>query len=195
VISSSLHDTPAPEVAPQESRSTALPDFATVYEQQFSFVWRVARRLGVPDAALDDVCQDVFVIVHKRLGEFEGRSSIRTWVYGILHNVVLMWRRTSRRKDPERSEIDPELIVDPANSPHELASGAQAARIAHAMLATLGDEKRTIFVLVELEGLSVPEAAEATGTNLNTAYARLRAARADFAAAVVRFQARERGRT
>ena len=175
--------------------SAAPPDFATVYEQQFAFVWRVARRLGVPDAALDDVCQDVFVVVHKRLGEFEGRSSIRTWVYGILHNVVLTWRRTSRRKDPERSELDPELIVDPANNPQELASGAEAARIAHAMLATLADDKRTIFVLVELEGLTVPEAAEATATNLNTAYARLRAARADFAAAVARFQARERGRT
>ena len=193
--SSALIDTPAPEVAPQESIAAAPPDFATIYEQQFSFVWRVARRLGVPDASLDDVCQDVFVVVHRRLAEFEGRSSIRTWVYGILHNVVLTWRRASRRKDPERSEIDPELIVDGAQNPQELASGAQAARIAHAMLATLAADKRTIFVLVELEGLSVPEAAEATATNLNTAYARLRAARADFAAAVARFQARERGRT
>jgi RNA polymerase sigma-70 factor (ECF subfamily) len=184
----------SPPPAPAEEPRRPL-DFAAVYEQHFAFVWRVARRLGVPEAALDDVCQDVFVIVHRRLGEFEGRSSLKTWVYGILHNVVLTWRRTSRRKDPARAEIDPDLLLDTANGPHEAASGAQAARIAHAMLATLGDEKRTIFVLVELEGMSVPEAAEATGANLNTAYARLRAARAEFAAAVARFQARERGRT
>ncbi|MBN9162669.1 MAG: RNA polymerase sigma factor, partial [Myxococcales bacterium] len=65
----------------------------------------------------------------------------------------------------------------------------------HALLAQLGDDKRAVFILVELEGMSVPEAAEAVQTNLNTAYARLRAARAEFAAAVARFQARERRRT
>ena len=167
-------------------------DFQQVYEELFPFVWRVARRLGVPDAALDDVCQDVFVVVHKRLPEFEGRSSLKTWVYGILHNVVLMRRRTTKRKDAHHADVDPELLLDGSTDPHEAASGAQAARIAHALLAQLGDDKRTMLVLVELEGLTVPEAAEATQINLNTAYARLRAARAEFAAAVNRFHAKQR---
>lgn len=187
--SSSLQ-TPLPEVVPAH-----VPlDFGAVYDEHFAFVWRVARRLGVPEAALDDVCQEVFVVVHKRLGAFEGRSSVRTWVYGILHNVVLTWRRTSRRRDPERAEIDPDLLFTTDGGPDELAIGAQGARIAHAMLATLTDDRRTMFVLVELEGMTVPEAADATGSNLNTAYARLRAARSDFAAAVARFHAREGGR-
>jgi RNA polymerase sigma-70 factor (ECF subfamily) len=167
-------------------------DFLAVYEELFPFVWRVARRRGVPEAELDDVCQDVFVIVHKRLAEFEGRSSLKTWVYGILNNVVLTRHRTSTRRDPNRAEVDPELLIDGSSSPDEAASGAQAAQIAHALLAQLGDDKRAVFILVELEGMSVPEAAEAVQINLNTAYARLRAARADFAAAVARFQARER---
>jgi RNA polymerase sigma-70 factor (ECF subfamily) len=191
-------DTPARErlvTPPVDPATRPALDFLAVYEELFPFVWRVARRRGVPEAALDDVCQDVFVIVHKRLAEFEGRSSLKTWVYGILNNVVLMQHRTTMRRDPNRAEIDPELLVDGASRPDDAASGAQAARIAHDLLAQLGDDKRAVFILVELEGLSVPEAAEAIQINLNTAYARLRSARTDFAAAVARFQARERGRT
>lgn len=185
----------ASHASPAEGVESVPPlDFPTVYEELFPFVWRVARRRGVPDAALDDVCQDVFVVVHKRLAAFEGRSSLKTWVYGILHNVVLTRRRTSARRDPERAEIDPDLLTDPAADPAEAASGAQAARIAQAMLAELADEKRAVFILVELEGMSVPEVAEAVQANVNTVYARLRAARAEFAAAVARFNARERRR-
>lgn len=195
VVPGSVAGSIAASTAPLASVVEAVPppDFLTVYDQLFPAVWRLARRLGVRESSLDDVCQDVFVIVHKRLPAFEGRSSLKTWVYGIVHNVVMTHRRTARRKDPERSAIDPDHVVDAAPDPHDAARGAEAARIAHAMLAELTDEKRTILVLVELEGMSVPEAAEATETNLNTAYARLRAARTEFAAAVSRFQARERG--
>jgi len=170
-------------------------DFTAVYTEHFLFVWKGARRLGVPEAALDDICQDVFFIIYRRLGEFEGRSSLRTWVYAILHHVVMTWRRRSRRKDPHRAETDPDLLAAWGDGPYEAVSAAQAVRIASALLASLGDDRRRLFVLVELEGLSMPEAAAATGTNLNTAYARLRAARTDFAAAVARFHAREHWRT
>lgn len=169
-------------------------DFLVVYEELFPFVWRVARRRGIPESMVADVCQDVFVIVHERLAEFEGRSSLRTWVYGILNNVVLMHHRTAKRRGGEHAELDPERVVDVGPNPADAASGAEAARIAHAMLDALSDEQRAIFVLVELEGMTVPEGAEAEQINLNTAYARLRAARAAFAAAVARFHARERTR-
>lgn len=183
---------PVPGLPPQPSQAPAL-DFLAVYEELFPFVWRVARRRGIPDAMLDDICQDVFVIVHRRLAEFEGRSSVKSWVYGILNNVVLMHHRTTRRA-PGRTEFDPELLVDAGPDPADAASGAQAAKIAQAMLASLSDDQRAIFILVELEGMTVPEAAEAEQLNLNTAYARLRAARAAFSAAVARFQAQERRR-
>jgi RNA polymerase sigma-70 factor (ECF subfamily) len=169
-------------------------DFLAVYEELFPFVWRVARRRGIPEAMLDDVCQDVFVIVHRRLHEFEGRSSLKTWVYGILNNVVLMHHRTTKRRSPEPADLDTELIVDEAPGPADAASDAQAARIAHAMLGLLPEEQRAIFVLVELEGMTVPEAVEAEQININTGYARLRAARAAFAAAVARFHAKQRRR-
>jgi RNA polymerase sigma-70 factor, ECF subfamily len=180
-----------------EPRSGTV-DFDAMYEQYFSFVWRMARRLGVSDDALDDVCQEVFVVVHRRLAEFEGRSSLKTWVFGILHNVVLVHQRSLGRKSPAHRSaaplVDPETLVDGAASPHEQLSNAQAGAIAQRLLDELDEDKRTVLVLVELEEMSVAEVAEALGTNLNTTHARLRAARKQFTQAVTRYRAREQWR-
>lgn len=173
-------------------------DFDTVYDELFPFVWRTARRLGVADSALDDVCQDTFVTIHHRLSEFEGRSAVKTWVFGILRNVVLVHHRTLGRKSPaHRSKsplIDPGTLSAPERSPEEEASTAQRAVLARELLEELDEEKRTVLVLVELEELPVPEVAEAVGVNLNTIYSRLRTARKEFAAAVKRHRAKEQWR-
>lgn len=178
-------------------RAVAHPPrtFDDVYEELFPFVWRNARRLGVPAAALDDVCQEVFVVVHRRLRELDSRASLRPWAYAILRNRALVFRRGQQRKSPEhRSQqalVDPELLTDDRSDPHEALSTAESARIARALLEELDEEKRTVLMLVEIEEMSVPEVAEATEANLNTTYARLRAARAEFAAAAQRFRARD----
>lgn len=185
---------PSPALAPRLETRT----FEQVYDELFPFVWRVARRLGTAESALDDVCQETFLVVHRRLSEFEQRSSLKTWVYGILHHVVQGHKRTQARKSPGHradAAIDLESLAGTARGPDEAASDAQSTRIAHAMLAQLDDDKRSVFVLVELEGLSVPEVADATGLNVNTIYARLRAARSEFSATVARFHAAERRRT
>src|SRR5579859_7717464 len=77
-----------------------LPAFAEVYEDYFSFVWRSARRLGAPEASVDDVVQEAFVVVYRRLSQFEGRSSLKTWLFGIVLNVVRAHRRSLRAKHP-----------------------------------------------------------------------------------------------
>lgn len=173
--------------------------FESVYAELFAFVWRTARRLGVEGSALDDVCQEVFVAVHKGLGEFAGRGSRKTWVFGILQNSVRMHRRTMARKSPAvRSGgklVDAAELGSAENSPYELVSSAQALRMAHEILESLGDEKREVFVLVELEQWSVVDAAEALGVNVNTIAARLRAARKEFAAAAHRIRIRDNWRT
>src|SRR5688572_27133421 len=76
----------------------ALPSFASVYDEYFAFVWRSARRLGVPESHLDDVVQDVFVTVYRRLPDFEGRSQLKTWIFGILRHTISDLRRGQRRK-------------------------------------------------------------------------------------------------
>lgn len=186
--------TPLPE--PPE-RLTDL-SFEAVYAESFAFVWRTARRLGVEASALDDVCQEVFVAVHKGLGDYAGRGSIKTWVFGILQNSVRMHRRTMARKSPAvrstGSVVDVEEVVSVDNSPYELVSSAQALRLAHGILDSLSDEKREVFVLVELEQWSVVDAADALGVNINTISARLRAARNEFAQAAQRIRIRDNWR-
>jgi RNA polymerase sigma-70 factor (ECF subfamily) len=155
-------------------------------------VWRSLRRLGVPDRLLDDAAQDVFIVVHRRLAEFEGRSSLKSWLFGIARRVAHDHRRRVSRK--ERTEELPEMLPDPhAGTPAADAERAQAMRVLHEILATLDDDKREVFVLAELEQMTVPEISEAIGANVNTVYSRLRAARAGFEAAVQRRLARQGG--
>jgi RNA polymerase sigma-70 factor (ECF subfamily) len=185
---------PLPAVSPP---TLAMPpSFAGVYEEHFAFVWRNARRLGIADSHLDDVVQDVFVVVHRKLSEFEGRSSVRTWLFGIVLRTVRDHWRTVRRKagelGPQAGDIDVDTVHEAEErGPHARATQAEAVRRLHALLDTLGQEKREIFVLAELEQLSVVEIAELLEVNLNTAYARLRAARAEFEAALVRQRAND----
>ena len=122
------------------------PTFGQIYEDHFAFVWRNARRLGAPEGDLDDVVQEIFVIASRRLAEFEGRSSVRTWLFGILLNVVRGHRRTIKARHPHTlnadSRADPSLLVDLADGPHELATKAEAARLVDRFLETLDHDKR-----------------------------------------------------
>jgi len=171
------------------SRTIAM-DFTTVYDEHFAFVWRSLRRLGVPDRLLDDAAQDVFIVVHRRLDGFEGRSSIKSWLFGIARRVAHDHRRRVGRK--ERTEELRETTADPRGAtPAHDAERAEAVRVLHEILAGLDDDKREVFVLAELEQMTVPEIAEAIGINLNTAYSRLRAARLAFDAAVQRRRAHQ----
>ena len=173
------------------------PPFEEVYAETFPAVWRMVRRMGVIDSAIDDVVQEVYVTVYRKLGQFEGRCAVKTWVLGILTRVVNNYRRVRRRKGAGHalSSVvgDPDLIADLALDPHEQASRAEAGRLVHQLLDDLDDDKASVFALAELEGMSVPEIALALNTNVNTTYARLRAARRDFERGLRRMQAQRRG--
>ncbi len=183
---------------PSNDVQDAVPPFEVLYERHFAFVWRSARRLGVSEAAVDDVTQEVFLVVHKRLAQFEARSSMKTWLFAILVRVVRNHRRTVARKQPHASRDDEKELVhvreDAARGPHERAEKAEAVRMLHAVLDALDDDKREVFVLAELEQMSAPEIADATGSNVNTVYSRLRAARRDFEEALARHKARDERR-
>lgn len=191
-------EVPPPPAEAAEPAAARLPTFAQVYEDTFDFVWCSARRLGVPDATLDDAVQEVFVIVHRRLAEFEGRSSMKTWLFGIVRNVSRDARRSARRKSPHDAQgalADPDLLTASAEEqPDRIAERTAENRVLHELLDRLDDDKREVFVLAELEQFSVPEIAEAVGCNVNTAYSRLRLARLAFAESAARYRARERER-
>lgn len=174
------------------SASVERPSFANVYDEHFEFVWRSARRLGVPEASLDDVVQDVFVTVYRRLPDFEGRSQLKTWIFGILRHTISDLRRGQRRKPTSALEQEPADAREP--SPQDAAVRAEGLKLLHEALASLADEQREIFVLAELEQLSSPEIAAALDVNLNTVYSRLRAARQEFEAALKRLRSRDEWR-
>jgi RNA polymerase sigma-70 factor (ECF subfamily) len=167
--------------------------FDAVYRENAAFVWRSLRRMGVSEAQLGDATQDVFVVVHRGLAAFEGRSSLHTWLFGIVLRVASQWRRSARRRSTE--PLPETLADDVAKTPFELAARSEASETLYRLLEELSPEQRAVFVLVELEQMSVPEAAEAVGANFHTVTSRLKVARRKFEAGLRRHRARtERGR-
>jgi RNA polymerase sigma-70 factor (ECF subfamily) len=189
----------ASPVAPcQDAGTMRAVDFHSVYDELLPFVWRTARRMGVAPESVEDVCQEVFVVVHRRLGEYEGRSSLKTWVFGVLENVVRTHRRSLARKSPAHRSlaplVDPDDLADEGVRPEESVALSQAEVLAQRILDEMDDTKRIVFVLAEIEELELGEVATALGIPRSTVVARLRAARADFAAGVKRARARDEWR-
>jgi RNA polymerase sigma-70 factor (ECF subfamily) len=184
--------------SPASGEETEIPlgqapvTFDAVYAKYARFVWRSLARLGVAEAQLSDATQEVFIVVHRRLGEFEQRSSLKTWLFGIAMRVASQARRDTRRRPSEPLAGD---VLDPLGSPHEDAERAEAARTLYRLLLEeLSPEQRALFVLVELEQMTLPDAAEAVSANLHTAASRLKAARRKFESALKRHRARDERR-
>jgi RNA polymerase sigma-70 factor (ECF subfamily) len=175
------------------------PTFAELYEAHFSFVWRSARRLGTPESNLDDVVQEIFMVAFRRQDEFEGRSSVKTWLWGIVFNVVRAHRRELAKKHPQvmddERRADPAVLVDSSEGPQEQALKREAARFIDRFLDGLDDDLRVAFVLAEMEQLTAPEIAVVAGVPLNTVYSRLRLARIAFTRAIARHRAADARRT
>jgi RNA polymerase sigma-70 factor (ECF subfamily) len=187
-----------PPVIPEKTdgAQAQVPAFATVYGENLAFVFRSARALGVRPAAVDDVVQEVFVVVYRRLGTFDGQAKVRTWISRILVNVVRHHRRTLVRKSPHEQADgkpgDPDELPAAGPNPCEAVVLGERAQIVQRLLDGMDDDKREMLVLAEIEELPVPEIAAILGLKLNTAYSRLRLARRAFDDAVARARAEGR---
>jgi RNA polymerase sigma-70 factor (ECF subfamily) len=166
------------------------PTFESVYDAYFDYAWRSLRRLGVEEANVDDAVQDVFLVVHRRLSGFEGRSSIKTWLYGVVIRVASDYRRSKARK-ARPDELSDKLADQSTKAPDEIAAQRQAINILDQILSELDVAKREVFVLTEIEQLTAPEIADVLNLKLNTVYSRLRAARQDFEQGLGRFRAQQ----
>jgi len=199
--------TPASEKPPAHSasaregseRGLSRERQRAIYESHFGFVWRNLRRLGVPEPAAEDAAQDVFLVVHRRQGSYDARwSRIETWLFGIVLRVAHDYRRSQRRF---RLRFDTgadaasalESLSESGDEPDEVLAKREACALLERVLATLDDRKRAVLVMVDIEGFTVPEAAEALGVNVNTAYWRLRTGRAEFDRALARLRHTRQG--
>ena len=152
-----------------------------VFEQEAPYVWRTLRYLGVPGADVNDATQEVFVVVHRKLGSFEHRSSIRGWLYGICIRIAAAYRRRAHVRHEELTDALPERAIEPDQTRRLEASELQALLLSS--LNQLDDDKRVVFVLHEVEELPMSEVARIVGCPLQTAYSRHRAAKATLSRA------------
>jgi RNA polymerase sigma-70 factor, ECF subfamily len=163
-------------------------DFRTVFVEHYPFVWRTLAHFGVATAQLDDATQEVFAVVHRRLGDYDGRTALRCWLWGIARRVTSSMQRGEHRARRRLEVVQPPR--EPALPDEELAR-RQQLELAESCLAQLDADQRDVLMLTEVEGFSAPEIAEALGIKLNTVYSRLRVAREKFQRAFTRAQSRQ----
>ena len=169
-----LETTPSEEevVTPEAPHDLAWVERA--YVEHHELVWRALARIGVPAEQLEDALQEVFMVLHRRRGEFDGRSSERTWLFGIATKIGARLRDRSRRAPA------PSPVAVGIPDPERALADQQALALVESALQRLRPERREVFVLCEVEGFSGDEVAELIGLNRNTVYSRLRLARRDF---------------
>lgn len=177
-----------------------MPDaleLTAVFREHHDLVWRCLRGFGVDPALVDDAVQDVFMIVHRRQGDYDGHAPVRRWVLGIARNVALKYRARSARTLGRRHVSPPEELLDalpsPASpAPDEAVAEREAALLVDRFVDGLPPDQRAVFVLSEVEGLTAPEISALLGVKLNTVYSRIRGVRGSFDQAVARHRAAAR---
>jgi RNA polymerase sigma-70 factor (ECF subfamily) len=163
-------------------------DFRTVYLDHADFVWRSLRRLGVREADVPDAVQEVFLVVHRRLAEFEGRARLTTWLFRICLRVASDRQRLAHARREVLGDDSIEQIMDPAEDAPSQVERREGVALLDAALARMDLDQRAVFTLFELESLTGEEIAEALQIPLGTVYSRLRLGREAFRKAFGRVQ-------
>ena len=169
--------------APDGDRRREL-DFDEIYHEHFPYVWRSLRRLGVAPADVEDVTHDVFVVVHRKLGEFDGRRPIKPWLFGIAFRLASEDRRRARH----RFELVTPSVERACGAPgaDDLIESDDRRRLVLECLQRLDVAQRAVLIPIDIDGEAAADVAVALNIPLPTVYSRLRVARRNFAAAVRR---------
>jgi RNA polymerase sigma-70 factor, ECF subfamily len=177
----------APAAEPARARPRSA---AEAHALHADFVWRSLARLGVRDEDLADMLQEVFLVVHRRLHTYDGSSKLTSWLFGICLRVAAAYRRrahrTRERERPLSEAREPAAPADAFDPERTLAARQQLAAILDAMPL----EKRAIFVMFEIDGMSSQEIADSLDMPVGTVHSRLYAARRAFAQVLERQRAR-----
>ena len=166
--------------APAERATSAeMPSFSDIFARDLGYVWTSLRRLGVPTRDLEDLSHDVFFRVYERLPDYDRERPFRPWLFGFCFRVASDYRRRfANQREVLGAEVEP---IDSAPSALDRLVLAEATSLAQRVLQSLELERRAVFVMHEVDGIPIPQVAEALGIPLNTAYSRLRLAREQFA--------------
>ncbi len=178
------------------STPDAPPTFASVYAAHAQTVARWAARLGGPTADVEDLTQEVFLVVNRRLDDYRGESRLSTWLFGITAKVVANDRRRRKlralwlllRAEPRRA-----CAPSPAEGALEQLEMRERRVLFHRVLDGLGERHRRVIVLFELEELPTDEIAELMELSVGNVRVLLHRARAAFMKAMVARELEEHG--
>jgi RNA polymerase sigma-70 factor (ECF subfamily) len=187
------HAAPSPlEVTQQTPERSRVLDFASLYDAWFDHVVRWLRVLRAPDADIEDLAQEVFLVVRRRLPDFDGRN-VAGWLHRIASRQVVQFRR--------RQWLKRVFAYPPVVDVDELPSHTQAAdaclvlqqRLLERLLARMSHKRRVVFLLFEVEGYSGEEIADILDLPVNTIWTRLFHARKDFFTFLAQHERSQRG--
>jgi len=160
-------------------------EFCSIFRAHYGYVCHTLLRLGVREADVEDQAHELFLAVHRQLDSYDDTRPLRPWLFGFAVRAASAYRRLARHHQEVRSEDEIGSRVPAADTENE----THARRLVLEAIGAIGDlGRRSVFVLHELDGFSVPEVATALGIPLNTAYSRLRVARQEFRRAVLRLE-------
>jgi RNA polymerase sigma-70 factor, ECF subfamily len=159
---------------PPTTVASSLP-IAALFKAHAPYLWRVLRRMGMGEADADDLCQEAFMVAHRNQASFRGESSERTWLYGICVRLASDHRKKAHVRKEHAVASLPEVTVQAAQ--HDELESQQARALLDKALAALDEDRRAVFVLYEIEDLSLQEIADCLHIPLQTAYSRLKSGR------------------
>jgi RNA polymerase sigma-70 factor, ECF subfamily len=171
--------------ARRSAREMRLRELAT---NNYRFIWRTLRRLGLPPAVADDAAQQVFVIAAEKIDQIAARAE-RAFLFQTALRAAMSVRRDLAR-NREAGDAELELQIDPATQPDEQLQDGRYREHLDRVLNGLEDDLRAVFVLFEIEGLTAAEIATLLEVPPGTVASRLRRAREQFHEAARRLRAR-----
>jgi RNA polymerase sigma-70 factor (ECF subfamily) len=188
--------TPSPDqfmgvAAAQEPVEPAAPAAVTLgdlFDVHAAYVWNTLRRLGVSPSDVEDLTHDVFLQVHARLGDYDPGRPVRPWLFGFAFRIASQHRRRAHRRRETQGE--PDMAAHPGARADEQLALEDDRRMVQAALDAIDLDRRAVFILYEIDGVSMSEIANGLGIPANTAYSRLRVGRGEFRAAVQRLRSR-----
>lgn len=154
------------------------------FQNEFDYLCRTLRRLGVQSQDLEDEVHEVFLVLDRKWSQFDSTRPLRPYLFGIAFRVVAAHKRQRGRE----LLLEPQDVADDAPRPDDLAQGARARELVLRALERVPLPRRAVLVMHDIDEVPMREIAQALSVPLFTGYSRLRKARREFEAAVSALQ-------
>lgn len=169
------------------------PDFRRMFDAELPYVLATLRRLGVQPRDVPDLAQEVFVTVHGLLDDYDASRPVRPWLFGIAYRIArrhLALARHAREIAGAAGASAEAAVADTAPLADARIESEETKAAVRSALDRIELSRRSVLILCDLDGLSVPDAAATLGIPLNTAYSRLRRAREELTASLQKLRLR-----